>query len=83
MSTPALVPDMGILCSSDIVAIETAALDMIKSENLLKNGLPKGFKLGAGTHLFEKIHGKDPYNMVKRLKRCYGGSETYAVKEIE
>ena len=83
MSTPALVPDIGILCADDIVAIETAALDMIKPANLLVNGLPKGFKLGAGKHLFEKIHGKDPYAMVKRLQRCYGGTQAYAIKEIQ
>lgn len=82
MSTPALVPDIGIVASRDICAVEMAALDMIKTENLLANGLPRGRKLREGGHLFEKIHGKDPYAMVRRLQEVYGGSLAYRLREI-
>lgn len=83
MSTASLVPDIGIMVSDDIVAVETASLDMIKTENLLANGLPKGRILSTGQHLFEKIHAKDPYLMLKYLKEYYGGSEKYNLIEIK
>lgn len=83
MSTPNLVPDIGILASDDIVAIETASLDMIKSENLLPGSLPPDRELiPEANHLFEKIHAKDPYLMVDYLRKVYGGNKKYRIKEI-
>jgi uncharacterized Fe-S center protein len=82
MSTAALVPDIGILASGDLVAVDRASLDMIKTEHLLYNGLPKGRALGKGKHLFEKIHAKDPYAMLACLKKYYGGSDTYRIIEV-
>ena len=83
LSTASLVPDIGILASRDIAAIETASLDMIKTENLLANGLPKGRKLlKQGRHLFEKIHAKDPYLVISQLKELYSCSSDYEIKEI-
>jgi hypothetical protein len=84
MSTASLVPDIGILVSDDIAAIETASLDMIKTENLLSNGLPKNRKLiESGKHLFEKIHNKDPYLMIKYLEELYDCSMKYKIVEVK
>jgi len=55
---------------------------MIKVEDLLPQGMPKGRELAEGKHLFEKIHGKDPYLMVNQLKECYGGSTEYEIVEV-
>ncbi len=83
MSTPSLVPDIGILASRDIVAVESASLDLIKTENFLPHGLPKSRELLEGDgHLFERIHGKDPYLMVKFLEEVYGGSSRYDLQEV-
>lgn len=83
LTTPALVPDIGILASNDIVAVETASLDLVKSKNLLSNGLPKGRKLlKIKGHLFKKIHGKDPYEMIRRLQKHYPGNNLYNLHEI-
>lgn len=83
-SSPSLVPDIGILAGEDIAAIDTASLDMIKTENLLQNGLPKNRnKLGEGKHLFEKIHAKDPYLMVKYLENYYDCSSEYVLEEVK
>ncbi|HAM39698.1 MAG: hypothetical protein A2474_01780 [Elusimicrobia bacterium RIFOXYC2_FULL_34_12] len=83
-STASLVPDIGILGSDDIGAIDTASLDMVKTENLLVNGLPKGRKLlSKGRHLFERIHGKDPYLMLKYLEKYYNCSMNYKLEEIK
>jgi len=47
-STPALVPDIGVMASTDIVAIERASIDAIKIENLIKDGVPGGNDLSDG-----------------------------------
>jgi uncharacterized Fe-S center protein len=83
-SSPAVVPDIGILASDDIVAVETASLDLIKAENFLPGGLPKNKQLLDNKgHLFERIHGKDPYVMIKLLQQEYGGTEKYKIEEIK
>ncbi len=83
MSTPSLVPDIGILASDDIVSIERASLDLVKTKDLLPNGLPKNRKLGSGKHLFEKIHGKDPYLSIEYLEKVYGGNRKYRLEEVK
>jgi uncharacterized Fe-S center protein len=82
MTTPRLIPDIGILAGRDIVAIEQASLDLVKVEDLIPGTLPDHIELGAGGHLFEKIHGKDPYLVVKDLAELGQGSREYALKEI-
>ncbi len=83
MSTPSLVPDIGILASDDLVAIEKASLDMIKSEELLPNSLPEGRELREGKHLFEKIWGKDPFVQITELEKKGLGSIDYEIKEVK
>nr|MDO8113644.1 DUF362 domain-containing protein [Candidatus Sigynarchaeota archaeon] len=82
-STPDLVPDIGMLASKDLVAIDRASLDLIKVENYQPMGLPEGMELGEGKHLFEKIHGKDPYVMQNILEKMGVGSTKYELKEVE
>ena len=82
MTTPSLVPDIGIMASDDIVAIEQASLDAIRVESLIKDGLPPGRTLGPGKHLFEKIHYKDPFVQVKALEREGLGTRKYELAEI-
>ncbi len=82
LSTPSLVPDIGIMASEDIVAIEKASLDMIGDLKPLPNSLPRGRKLAAGKHLFEKLHGKDPYVQIEKLKKAGLGNDRFTVEEI-
>ncbi len=83
-STPSLVPDIGILGSEDIAAIDTASLDMIKTENLIPNSMPKNRKLlKTGKHLFERIHAKDPYLMIKYLTEYYDCTTQYKIEEVK
>ncbi|MCE5251353.1 DUF362 domain-containing protein [bacterium] len=82
-SSPSLVPDIGILAGNDIAAIETASLDLIKTENFLPTGLPKNRKLGDGKHLFEKIHAKNPYIMIDYLQEYYPCNSGYALDEVK
>jgi len=82
-STPSLVPDIGIMASDDIVAIEKASLDAIKTEDLLPNSLPIGRELREGKHLLEKIFGKDPYGQVEVLEESGMGNSDYSFDEIK
>ncbi|MDO4546499.1 MAG: DUF362 domain-containing protein [Clostridia bacterium] len=82
MTTPSLVPDIGIMASDDIVAIERASLDAIKYENLIDVGVPEGMKLGDHGHLFERLHGKNPYLQIELLEKQGLGTQEYAIKNI-
>jgi len=81
-STGSLVPDIGIVASNDLVAVEQASLDMIKAEDFLPTGLPKDRKLREGEHLLQRIHGKDPFVQVAALERHGLGSRRYELAEI-
>ena len=82
-STPSLVPDIGIIMGDDIAAIDTASLDMIKTEDLLKNGLPEGRKLlDNDGHLFEQLFAKNPYIMLRYLTEYYNCTTEYEIREV-
>ena len=81
LSTPALVPDIGIMASDDIVAVERASIDAIKVENLLSNGIPKGMQLGTEGHLLERLHGKNPFIQLDKLESYGLGTQEYTIKE--
>lgn len=83
LTTPSLVPDVGIMSSNDIVAIERASLDAIKTKDLLMSGLPIGYELRDGDHLFEKIHGKNPYLQLDELEKRGLGTQKYKLVEIK
>nr|MDD6335945.1 DUF362 domain-containing protein [bacterium] len=82
MSTPPLVPDIGILAGDDIVAIERASLDMIKVENFMPIGAPTGTQLSGKGHLFEQLHGRDPFVQLRQLAHHGLGSEEYTLTEV-
>lgn len=82
MTTPALVPDIGILAGTDLVAMEQAALDLIRTEDLIPGSVPTGWELGATGHLFERLHGKDPFVVVVYMEEAGWGSREYRLTEI-
>jgi uncharacterized Fe-S center protein len=83
-TTPSLVPDIGIFASKDIVAVEQATLDSIKSENLLPDSIPSGLIMrDIEGHLFKKIHGKDPYIQVEACEKLGLGSRQYELEQID
>ena len=84
MSTPAVVPDIGIMASEDIVSIERASIDAIKLENLIKDGVPYGADLSDGTgHLFERLHGKNPFIQLEELEKLGLGEQVYKFIEVK
>ena len=82
-STPALVPDVGIVASRDMVAIEKASLDLVDARDVLPNSLPKGRELGKKGHLFERIHHKDPFVQLRALERRGIGTQRYRLVEVK
>jgi uncharacterized protein len=82
LSLPAFAPDIGIMASDDIVAIEKACVDAIKVENLLPNGVPQGVELGTKGHLLERIHGKNPYVQIDELEKRGLGTQEYEIEEV-
>lgn len=83
-STPSLVPDIGIMASEDIVAIEQAALDSIDVNNYIPGSLPGQLELAkGGGHLFWRIWRKDPYLQVETAAEIGLGSREYGLAEVE
>ncbi|MDR0589437.1 MAG: DUF362 domain-containing protein [Spirochaetaceae bacterium] len=83
MTTPSLVPDIGVMSSWDIAAIESASLDQIKYEKLNPEGVPSGSTMGDHGHLFERLHGKDPYSQITFLEELGLGSKDYALEMVK
>lgn len=82
MTTPSLVPDIGIMMSDDIVAIERASLDSIKTKNLISEGVPQGMELSGKGHLFEQLHGKNPYLQLEKLSEQGLGTQEYELVTV-
>ncbi|MDS1030908.1 DUF362 domain-containing protein [Bacillota bacterium LX-D] len=83
LTTPSLVPDIGIMASQDIVAIERASLDAIKVEDLLINGIPEGHELKSSGHLFERLHWKNPFIQLEELEKRDLGTQKYELEEVK
>jgi hypothetical protein len=83
LSTPPIVPDIGIQASHDIVAIEKASVDAIRVEDFLPSGAPIGVEMGTHGHLLERLHGKDPYVQIRELEKVGLGTQNYSILEVE
>ncbi|MEM2110535.1 MAG: DUF362 domain-containing protein [Candidatus Bathyarchaeia archaeon] len=76
------VPDIGILASKDIVALEKASLDLIDKAPPLPWSAAEKFGLKAGDNKFLKIHGKDPYIQVYAAEKAGLGTSKYKLIEL-
>jgi hypothetical protein len=84
ITTPSLVPDIGIFASRDMVAVEKATLDSIKTENLIPGSMIGGIRtLDIPGHLFKKIHGVDPYTQVFASEELGLGSTEFEIEEVK
>ena len=83
MTTPSLVPDIGIMAGPDIVAVERASLDAIKVEDLIPVGIPQGMELSGSGHLFQQLHGKDPFVQLDKLEEAGLGSQDYNLVTVK
>ena len=81
-TTPSIVPDIGIVAGDDIVAIETAALDLIKAEDFIAGSLPPPLNRSGEGHLFQQVHGKDPYIQVDECRKLRLGKKQYRLSRL-
>ena len=86
---PQIVPDIGIVGSRDIVAVEQASIDLIGKEELIWSKIPPYFKhlntdKSAGLHPFQRLWGpmKAPYLVTKYGEKYGMGSRDYELVEI-
>ncbi|MCL2433457.1 MAG: DUF362 domain-containing protein [Clostridia bacterium] len=83
ISTPSLVPDIGVVAGSDIVAVDKASLDLINTDLLNPLGVPVGHTMNGKGHLFEQLHGRDPYVTLRELAALGLGRPEYTLKTIK
>jgi len=81
-TTPSIVPDIGIVASDDIVAVETAALDLIRAEDFIAGSLPPPLNRSGGGHLLKQIHGKDPYIQIDECIKLGLGEKDYRLVKV-
>ena len=81
-STPSVVPDIGIVAGDNIVAVETAAMDMIKADDFIEGSLPSPLARSGGGHLLQQIHGKDPYIQVQECIKVGLGERDYRLSRV-
>ncbi|MHA1668128.1 MAG: DUF362 domain-containing protein [Candidatus Heimdallarchaeaceae archaeon] len=89
LGQPPIVNDIGVVGSKDIVAIETATLDLIKEEGLIEKNIPPYIKHAnlnpeEDLHPFTRVHGpyKDPYEVVQFAEKMGMGTSNYELIEI-
>ncbi|MCL6638863.1 MAG: DUF362 domain-containing protein [Firmicutes bacterium] len=78
----AIVQDQGILAGYDIVAVETATLDMIGRAPYLPGSKGEENKDKEG-HILQKVTGRDPYIHVRAAAGLGLGRMDYSIVEIE
>lgn len=80
-----ILPDIGILGSDDIVAIDQAALDLSRNLSLIDENVPASMEvIHFGGHPFAELHGKykDPYKVVEYGEKLGLGSRDYELVDI-
>jgi len=85
-TTGQILPDLGILGSRDIVAIDKATLDLLGDKPLFKENISQSLEVNddPSLHPFARVHGpyKDPYNMIRFAEKYKLGSSDYTLEEI-
>lgn len=80
-----ILPDVGIFGSDDIVALDTATLDMIAQTRLIEENLPTSMEVHTREgHPFQWLHGpmKDPYKMTQYAEKLGIGSRAYELVDV-
>jgi uncharacterized protein len=84
-TTLAILPDVGILGSDDILALEQATLDLTGRLRLIEENLPASLEVhDRRGHPFQQIHGpfKDPYRVLEYGEALGLGSRAYELVDV-
>ncbi|RLF05400.1 MAG: hypothetical protein DRK00_04560 [Thermoprotei archaeon] len=76
------MPDIGILISDDIVAVEHAALRMVDEAPTMPGSIAEKLGLKPGDNKWLKMHGKDPYIQVEAGENAGLGVKDYKIVEV-
>ncbi len=87
IAQPSVVPDIGILGSRDMVAIDMASLDLIEKTGLIEQVVPpyfKHFNKDTSMHPLKRLWGamKDPYKGLEYAEKLGCGTRNYEIMEI-
>ena len=81
----AILPDVGIFGSDDIVAVEQATLDAIAQTKLIEENIPLAMEVHFREgHPFRQLHGplKDPYLTTEFAEKYGLGSREYELVDV-
>jgi hypothetical protein len=84
-TTLAILPDLGLLGSDDILALEQATLDLTAGLRLMEENLPASLEIHHRSgHPFQQLHGplKDPYRVLDYADALGMGSRAYEVVDV-
>ncbi len=89
IAQPCIVPEIGVLGSRDIVAVEAATLDLISQAGVIEHSIPPYFQHvdldpNKNLHPFERIWGplKNPYLVVEFAEKQGLGTRAYKLVEL-
>jgi hypothetical protein len=77
-----LIQDQGILIGDDIVAIETATMDLIEKATPLPQSKADGIKLKKGEDILSALHKKDARIQIKAAEKLGLGKSDYYLEKI-
>ncbi|MEM1677988.1 MAG: DUF362 domain-containing protein [Ignisphaera sp.] len=77
-----IIPDVGIMTSDDVVALEKATIDLINQAPVMPNSIAEKAGMKPGENKFFIIHGKDPYIQVEALYRKGLGKMDYEIVRV-
>lgn len=80
-----ILPDAGIFGSDDIVALDTAVLDVTGKSALIEENVPNSMEAQHnGGHPFAQLHGvfKDPYKVTRYGEALGLGSYEYTLEDV-
>jgi hypothetical protein len=85
-TTGQILPDLGVLGSRDIVAVDQATLDLLAHKPLFKENVSQSLEINddSSLHPFARVHGpyKDPYNMIRFAEKYGLGTSDYVLEEV-
>ena len=86
VTTGEILPDLGILGSRDIIAVDKASLDLLADMPLIKENVSQNLEVNddPDLHPFARMHGpyKDPYNVIAFAEKYGLGSSNYTLEEV-
>lgn len=77
-----VVPDIGILASTDIVAIEQASLDLVSMAQVIADSRAGDKNVTRSENIFKAINGHDPYLQVRAAAALGLGSPEYELVPV-